>query len=384
MVIVKRKEDTVFYDKCNAKVFKAKNSKIKNIDTGAFIDEKGFKSNRFVFKNGIVEKKVISKLEIVVATTCNLGCSYCYANQGKYIYNHEIISFEMIDSIISFIIDNNIKDVNSVQFFGGEPLLATKEIIYFCEKLEMIGIHPVYRMVTNFTIVSPLFLSAAKKYDFKITVSLDGPKKINDSQRFFYGKKESCFDLVVSNIVSAKKHGVTIRAIEATYTEAHKKEGLSYSETAKYLCDLTGIDFVFVASVEEKGKCENKSAFYSHKIGEIDRSLLLNNLTRRGTCGVCQAGFTTICIFPNGDIFPCHRHLGDNVNIGNILNMNDKLSLELIRVQDVIRERVICEKCMSCNWSEVCNVCTALVMDNYDERYCESVNDEYLRLLNTL
>lgn len=44
---------------------------------------------------------------------------------------------------------------------------------------------PIFKVVTNFTYLPDELLDAIIKYKIIITVSLDGPKEINDKQGYF-------------------------------------------------------------------------------------------------------------------------------------------------------------------------------------------------------
>ena len=83
-----------------------------------------FKKNQSVHQSVSEDNvKVIHKLEIMVCTICNLNCVYCYANGGNYYGEEQMLSYEVVDALVRYLKQEQIK-VEMVQFFGGEPLPA--------------------------------------------------------------------------------------------------------------------------------------------------------------------------------------------------------------------------------------------------------------------
>ena len=67
---------------------------------------------------------VVKALCLHVAHTCNLNCSYCFANQGKYHGERAIMSYEVGKRALDFLIEHSGTRRNlEVDFFGGEPLM---------------------------------------------------------------------------------------------------------------------------------------------------------------------------------------------------------------------------------------------------------------------
>ena len=66
--------------------------------------------------------KVIDHINIIVGNQCNLRCSYCYANEGTYDFPITGFSLDKFKNVIIDLVQNqNINEINSVSFFGGEP-----------------------------------------------------------------------------------------------------------------------------------------------------------------------------------------------------------------------------------------------------------------------
>ena len=134
--------------------------------------------------------KVIDHINIIVGNQCNLRCSYCYANEGTYDFPITGFSLDKFKNVIIDLVQNqNINEINSVSFFGGEPFLyidIINEICCYFKELHKDGSIinvPSYAVITNGTIINECIISVLKKFSINITISLDGDKNINDINR---------------------------------------------------------------------------------------------------------------------------------------------------------------------------------------------------------
>lgn len=74
-------------------------------------------------------KTYVKALCLNVAHTCNLSCDYCFASQGKYNGDRAIMSYEVGQRAIDYLLENSGHHRNlDIDFFGGEPLLAWKVV----------------------------------------------------------------------------------------------------------------------------------------------------------------------------------------------------------------------------------------------------------------
>ena len=69
-------------------------------------------------------KTVVKALCLHIAHDCNLGCKYCFAEEGEYHGRRALMSFEVGKKALDFLIANSGSRRNlEVDFFGGEPLM---------------------------------------------------------------------------------------------------------------------------------------------------------------------------------------------------------------------------------------------------------------------
>ena len=82
----------------------------------------------------------VKALCLNVAHTCNLSCEYCFASQGKYNGDRAIMSYEVGQRAIDYLLENSGHHRNlDVDFFGGEPLMAwevVKQIVAYARSKE--------------------------------------------------------------------------------------------------------------------------------------------------------------------------------------------------------------------------------------------------------
>ena len=151
------------------------------------------------------EYPILRKLILNISNSCNLQCEYCYANGGNYHSKDGLMdSATAKDAIDKFIY--MFKEIQYVQFFGGEPLLNYQLMEYVCEyitnlyKTEKIHIMPQFGIVTNGTIINDDILRILSVYNIAVTISCDGPREINDKLRV-NKNHEGVYCIISKNIV---------------------------------------------------------------------------------------------------------------------------------------------------------------------------------------
>ena len=90
--------------------------------------EKGLLFTEDIYEQYVTDfksrKTVVKALCLHVAHDCNLGCRYCFAEEGEYHGRRAIMSYEVGKKALDFLIVNSGNRRNlEVDFFGGEPLM---------------------------------------------------------------------------------------------------------------------------------------------------------------------------------------------------------------------------------------------------------------------
>ena len=135
------------------------------------MDDQSFLDSLILKHNLLFYSKDILRLTIAPTISCNLCCPYCF----EVTKPKGIISREICDKIIEFIKKTQDKPFIDLNWFGGEPLLAIKQIRYFLEKLNENDIKIIsHSIVTNATLLKDSALDVFKDYPLtSIQVTFD-------------------------------------------------------------------------------------------------------------------------------------------------------------------------------------------------------------------
>ncbi|WP_340614623.1 cyclophane-forming radical SAM/SPASM peptide maturase XyeB [Xenorhabdus thailandensis] len=142
----------------------------------------------------LINKK-IKRLEIIlkISERCNINCDYCYVfNKGNSAADDSParISDENINHLVNFFQRASREyDIDTLQiaFHGGEPLMMKKQqFSSMCDRLisgNYFGLKMQFALQTNGILVDDEWIDIFEKYSVNVSVSIDGPKHINDRHR---------------------------------------------------------------------------------------------------------------------------------------------------------------------------------------------------------
>ncbi len=154
---------------------------------------------------------VIDTVLLKVASRCNLDCTYCYVfNMGDRGWERQPkrLSAEVVAAIVEQLADLYRRQGRafSIVLHGGEPLLlglSRLETLFsaLATAVPACGLH----LQTNGTLLDPATLDLCAEYHVGISISLDGPKDINDRFRVDH-RKEGSFARVMTAIEGLRFH----------------------------------------------------------------------------------------------------------------------------------------------------------------------------------
>lgn len=318
----------------------------------------------------------ITNIHLNVAQVCNLVCGYCYGIDGEYGLKGKMNEGNALKAI-DFLIKNSGDEKNlRVVFFGGEPLLnfpMIKTVVDFCDKKEKeVSKNFNYSIVTNGTKFNTEINDFLNKNNFDVTVSFDGDKETQDVNRPFRGGKGSYESILpkVKEFLESRNGNATARA---TITN-HSKDLLFYRDNLKQI----GFKNSFVEAVtlsdfsKENYNVNDLTSDQRKQLLEYDKKeieafakaiksrddlsdfmgskyiiylkQLLNKKKNSQYCGVSRS-MRGIAV--NGDIYPCHRFVGDNdFKLGNV-NLKDENKAKEKYDIDFINEHPQCKSCFA-------------------------------------
>jgi uncharacterized protein len=284
----------------------------------------------------------VKALCLNVSHTCNLSCEYCFASQGKYNGNRAIMSYEVGQRAIDYLLENSGYHRNlDVDFFGGEPLMAwkvVKEIVAYARSKEK-----EYKKTFRFTFTTNGMLLNDEVTDFlnqemyNVVLSLDGRKEVHDRLRKTVTGKGSYDHIVPKFQEFVEKRGDKEYYVRGTYTHNNvdfsndifhiadlgfNKLSMepvicnpqeSYALTEEDLPEIYNQYEILATEMLKREEEGNGFTFYHYMLDLSEGPCIQKRISG------CGSGTEYLAVTPWGEIFPCHQFVGDDeYNLGNI------------------------------------------------------------------
>lgn len=305
-VEVKGKGKEILIDHfCNGKF----NSDLENFLNTNGIVRKDFKP---MVENGYFPTSVVFS----VTSDCNLRCVYCYARAGL---DAHVITPKLAEDALDIIIQNaqkQDKDFIRVGFLGGgETMLEYPLVEHIISYVKSHWNRKVsFSMVTNGTLLTPKRAAYLTLHGFRFTVSLDGPRTIQDTQRPTTNGHGS-FGACINGIRNLKRAGCNQVAIRSTLT----KNNIYFLEEMIDIAKSLDVPLK-VEPMTPTGRGEDsqdvvtaavfieeytKAKKYAEKIGVTLKTTYVHDFTPR--INFCAANGRSFCVLPSGQITACSR-----------------------------------------------------------------------------
>jgi len=145
-------------------------------------------------------------LHIITSYTCNLTCSYCFmlSNLGT---DQKLLSFDDAKRGIDLYFSRPHNPDSVIHFYGGEPLLHPRLIDDCLDHIhENYSISVIPKIITNGTLHGPQVLDLLDRYNFDLSVSMDGDREAHDVFRLDRAGR-STFDKTVDGIRAFQARG---------------------------------------------------------------------------------------------------------------------------------------------------------------------------------
>lgn len=188
--------------------------KIKLVQNGFFVssDCDEFIDIQNQFRNK--EKGVINNFTIVLTTSCNARCFYCYEED----YCKQTMSEEKIDDLVNFIANQSKKDDSllTLDWYGGEPLLCVKTIDEIIAKLSTSGVFKNREWISSITTNATLFDDglvnhAVEKWNLSIAhITIDGNEQQHNQRKNVNFNGNSAYRATWNAIYNLLKKGVYV------------------------------------------------------------------------------------------------------------------------------------------------------------------------------
>lgn len=317
-------------------------------------------------------KKVVKALCLHVSHDCNLKCKYCFASQGDFGGEKEIMSYEVGKKAMDYLIANSGNRRNlEIDFFGGEPLMnfdVVKELVAYGRKIEKENNKNIrFTITTNGVLLDDDKIDYINEHMHNVVLSLDGRKEVNDHMRPTVNDKGS-YDVIMPKFKKLvdKRPKDKYYYIRGTFTrdnldfaedvlhfanegfEMTSVEPVVGDESNPYALREEDMETVFaeyekLATKYAKRKLAGDDFTFFHFVVDLNQGpCVIKRITG------CGAGNEYLAITPNGDIYPCHQFVGnDDFKLANILDEEVVIPTE---ITDTFRDAHVyskedCKKC---------------------------------------
>lgn len=327
------------------------------------------------------------KLDILllnISNNCNLNCTYCYNQGGTYQDRPSLMTEEVALQAVDLIFQHYEK-VESVQFFGGEPLLNYSLIEVVCkyieEKIEAGSeMLPSFGLNTNGTILNDEILDIIKKYKINVSISIDGCEEVHNLARI-NSSGHGSYQKVIENIKRMREITEMPNCIEAAFSQYHIRKGRRVIDIVDHIRDGLGLDATMsispIASALENYPLttENLDSFIELIRREFNRlregkrpnltlnmKVYLKRLFQHKTQKLlCLAGFYKLAVNASGYIYPCNGLVNqDGMLIGHVSNSPEEFAWKLREKQDylaTLRKTTFFTDCQTCWMYNLCAYC---------------------------
>jgi len=370
-------------------------SKMDPVEMEAMISEKIQAEEPAIIKK-VTKSKVCKRLVLVISQRCNLDCRYCYADGGEYHeFKQAFMTKETAVAAVEYFLEKFPQGISNLQFFGGEALmnlsLMEEVCLWVVETFESRGLkRPHFTIVTNGTLIDQRTIDLFNQFQFSVTISLDGDKEINDTNRIFKSGNGSVHDSVLIAIEKMNAQRKFPLLVEMTVTSAQVRDfekNDMYPRVIEYIHSL-GVDGIHLAPVIDRnnkelsacggGSCTGSlnsffDAYVKYGIDSlatskpifipkvIESADMLRKHEKRAN--FCTAGIIDFSVNTCGDIYPCFTFIGhDKFLMGNVNQPEAQEKFEMVKT--LVSENTV-DKIDDCEGCWIKGICTNCVGGAY-------------------
>ncbi len=340
-------------------------------------------------------------LIVNITERCNLRCRYCSfsgAYRDNRTHSNTVMTEEVLHAALDWYFGFNAREEFSLGFYGGEPLadLPLLQNAVDTARRRAPG-RLKFRLTTNATLLTDPVCRFLIENDFRLHISLDGPKPVHDRYRVFPDGRGS-FDAAWEGIVRLHRMDpkffgarVSFNVVAAapirlediaTFTEDHSEIFQDHLITVSRVnpypsClseELTGMqnDPSFTSQKEalfhryRQKLLEGATlpedfvfSFFKSDFMDVHQRVMSPMKEITASNGQCVPGDPKCFVGTGGALYMCER-VGDTRSIGDVWNGFDDAAIAgILRDYD----RAFKERCADCWALRLCNKCYVTVRD---------------------
>ena len=309
-----------------------------------------------------------------VTNQCNLSCQYCYEFGEDKVATPEgkpkFMAWETAKSSVDYLFaeSQGRKSVH-ITFFGGETLMnfpLLKQVVAYARTRALeLKVNIDFSLTTNATLLSPTIIEYLAENAIGVTVSMDGPKEMQDKFRVFSNGRGS-YDIIKPKVESllarhrtrpiAARVTMTSGAMDVKKIYQHLKHELGFYEVGfapvttspnrLYSINEPGMDSVldqFCELADEYLEFALRGEHHGFSNVSDTLSELHQGVNKSLPCG---AGLGMVGVGPSGDIAPCHRFVDSDQHVlGNVTTGMDKEKQSDFLTRGNIDTKYDCHEC---------------------------------------
>lgn len=329
---------------------------------GIIVDDNQTEINkyRYIYYKKLFDNRTLS-VTIAPTMQCNFGCPYCFEGTHKTMPK---MQEEVIAALTTFLIKHSEDKKLSINWFGGEPLLAFDVICRICDTLNEHNVEFTSSMVTNGSLLTEDKTDHLDSLHLNhLQITLDGTAESHDKRRFYKGGLPS-FNNIIANIdclirktsiplvIQVGVDNTNLHAYEDVYEYVSNryKEALEKKRIivgCNNIQNRTGFDCT--------GTCLTDRQLYDKRVRATEDGLYPELMAKLpGMSLPCMYRRTNQpAIDPQGNIYHCLEHLGmTGKSIGNICK--GTMSFSKIADMAFMGDPFDDNECRQCNVLPVC------------------------------
>jgi uncharacterized protein len=282
-----------------------------------------------------LDPPAVRALSLAIAQKCNLGCTYCYAQQGEFGGAAKNMPLGEALRAVELLTESAEPGAKlNLAFLGGEPLVnrdvlraATRRA---CQLAEARGAAISFSITTNGTLLTEDDAAFFEDHGFAVSISVDGPRQVHDALRPFKDGRGS-YDRVMQRVAPLLKMQRRMQ-VSARVTVTPKNLALRKTLDSLIAAGFHSVGFspmLSAPSGDGEMQADDLETMLSEMIEcgrEFERRLRLRqrypfanmvNAMReihRGTHRPypCGAGAGYLGVSAEGELAACHRFVGDD------------------------------------------------------------------------
>jgi uncharacterized protein len=313
----------------------------------------------------------INVIDLDVTKQCNLCCVYCFKS-GTVHPRAERMSLEVAQAAVDWLIDASMGAKQLwVHLMGGEPLLAWKmveQLVPYAKlKAATFGAGVQFGVTTNLTLVNQAILDFSRRWGMGWHCSIDGIPEMQNAQRPRAGGGPSALaaergaKLILSYRPTAcARATVTPPFVGKLYESVLYFESLGFVHFGFAMADEPSWTDRELEEYDRQWSLIADHVIHRFRQGQRLMASAFDWIIEKFVAGVerqhsCGAGRGSVMVDYNGDLWPCHRWDGADLDsggrrqwrMGNIFQpgFNDKLHLALLDRDRSMTRQLACDDC---------------------------------------